>query len=456
MKRALYWVSPFAILIAAVGLRLGQKRAEVNAQASQRAARLKAAPVVEVAPARVQDIVQTFGSVGTVEAPLSVNIAAKVSGRIEYLQVHEGDRATKGQVLVRIDSSEIEADVRQQQASLAEARYRLAQAQLNQNPTNVAVSTQVSQQQAGLASARADLAQAKAELTNAQSRYKRLKGLYDQGFVSAQEVDDAGTVQSAQEAAVEAAAAKVTQAEAALQYAEANTAQRPAYERSLAALRAAVAATEAAVSNAQAQRANTVLTAPLDGWVTGRYLDPGAMATPGQPILAVQYMREVWVRVPVPEEVSAQMRLGAPAQVTLDALPGRAFTGHITQINPSADPQSRQFAVRVALDNAGNLLRPGTFAHVTIETERVRDAVVVPREAVERGEGGASVVVVDQNSTARHRPVTLGASDTNAIAVTEGLTPGEKVVTLCAFPLKDGQQVSLGGERRGGAKGRGR
>jgi RND family efflux transporter MFP subunit len=160
--------------------------------------------------------------------------------------------------------------------------------------------------------------------------------------------------------------------------------------------------------------------------------------------------------VPVPEEVSAKVHLGASAQVTLDALPGRAFAGHITQINPSADPESRQFAVRVTLDNADNLIRPGTFAHVAIETERVRDAVVVPREAVQRGEGGASVVVVDGSDTARHRPVTLGASDANGIAVTEGLTPGEKVVTLCTFPLKDGQQVSLGGERKGGAKGRGR
>ncbi len=454
MKRALYAILPLAILLAAVGLRLGQKRSEVSAQTKQRAARMKAPPVVAVAPVRVQDIVQSFDSVGTVEAPLSVNIAAKASGRIEYLQVHEGDRVTKGQVLVRTDASEVEANVRQEQAALAEAQYRFAQAQLTQTPTNVAVDTQISQQQAALASAKADLAQAKAALKNAQTKYKRASSLLDQGFVAAQDVDDASAAVAAQEAAVEAAQAKVTQADAALAYAHANSAQRPAYERSLEALRAGVTAAQAGLSSAQALRANTILTAPLDGYVTGRYLDPGAMATPGQPILAVQYMREVWVRVTIPEEVSASVRLGTPAQVTLDALPGRTFVGRITQVSPSADPQSRQFAVRVTLDNAGNLIRPGTFAHVAIETGRTRGAVVVPREAIQRGEGGPQLVVVDAKSVAHLRPVTLGVSGTDVIAVTEGVTPGEKVVILSAFPLKDGQQVSLGGERKG--KGRGR
>jgi len=453
MKR-LYIVIPVAILAVLIGWRLSQKRAESANQGRQRAARMGAPAAVTVALARRQDVVRRFEYVGSVQAPLSVQIAPKVTGRIDYLQVREGDRVGRGQVLVRIDPSDVEAQVQQQQAALAQARYRLAEAQLTQNPTNVSVTSQISEQEAAVASAKADVKTAQANLDNARARYTRISALYDKGFVAQQDVDDARTAQGVQQAAVEAAEAKVKQAEAGLAYARANRAQGPAYEQSLAALREEVAAARAGLMNAEAKRRDTVLTSPLDGYVTGRYLDPGAVASPGQPILIVQYMRQVWVTVSVPEEVSGRIHSGIPAEVTLDALAGRVFTGRVTQVNPSADPQSRQFSVRVTLDNPEALIKPGTFAHVVFETDRVPDAVVVPREAVQRGKDGPYVVVVDGGDVAHPRPVKLGAEDTNVIAVTGGLSPGEKVVTVSAFPLKDGQNVTLGGEKGRGRGGR--
>src|SRR5207249_2604403 len=127
------------ILGALIGWRLHVKQIQVAAQNQQRAARSKAAPVVTVAVARLKDIVPTFETVGSVEAPLNVKIASKVTGRIDFLQVREGDRVTRGQVLARIDPSEIEAQVQQQQSALAEAQYRLTQAQITQAPTDVQV-----------------------------------------------------------------------------------------------------------------------------------------------------------------------------------------------------------------------------------------------------------------------------------------------------------------------------
>jgi RND family efflux transporter MFP subunit len=494
MKRRSYLLILILVLFSLIGYRLVQKRARYEAQVAQRAARMKAPPVVSVSPARVQDVARVFDAVGSVEAPLSVKIAAKVTGRIQFLLFHEGDAIRKGQVLVRIDPTEVEANLRQQKAALAEAQYRLAQAETTQNPSNVSVATQLHQQEAALASAEADYNQAsenyraqvdsadaavsnfdasvrsaQANLANARARYNRLEELYRQGFIAAQDVDDARTAVGMQEAAVdavaaqrraaqrqaeivrrkgkadiEAARARVTQARAALEYAKANTAQKSAYQQSLAALRSAVAAAEEEVKAAEARRADTVLTAPFSGFVTGRFLDPGAVVTAGQPILAVQAMRQVWVTIPVPEEVSGTISLGIPARVTLDALPGRLFAGEVTQVNPSADPTSRQFLVRVTLDNPGNVIKPGTFAHVAIETQRVRGATVVPREAVQRGQDGSFVMVVDNSSVARRRAVTLGASGTDVIAITKGIRPGEKVVTLSAYPLKDGQTVSAG------------
>ncbi len=438
MKARLYVLVPLLVLVCLIGYRLVQKRIAINLQTQQRAARTKAAPAVSFAVARRQDISHTLDSVGSVEAPLSVRIAAKVTGRIDFLEAHEGDRVTKGQVLARIDPAQVEAQVRQAKASLAEAQYRLAQAKITQNPTNVSVATQVQQEEAAVRSAEANLA-------NATAKYNRANGLYQKGFIAAQEVDDARTAVGVQQAALE-------QARAALDYARANTAQTPAYEQSLAALEAAVAAEEAGLRNAESLRADTVLAAPFDGFVTGRYMDPGAVVTAGQPILTVQYMRQVWVTVSIPEEASGQVQLGQSAEVSLDAMPGARFIGKVTQINPSADPQSRQFSVRVTLDNPSYAIKPGTFAHVLIETGKVRDAVVVPREAVQVDKAGSYVMVIDDKDVATRRSVSLGASSSDVIAIASGLRPGEKVITLTAFPLKDGQAVSVGG--KGGQRGR--
>ena len=202
------------------------------AQNKQREARRKAVPAVAVAVARVKDIVPTFEAVGGVEAPLNVKIAAKVTGRIDFLQVREGDRVTRGQVLVRMDPSEIEAQVQQQRSALAEAQDRLTQAQITQAPTDVQVNMQVRQQAAALASAQANYHQvrqnfaaqvataeaavtdaqgrvnsanagmanaqasirsAQANLANARASTNRINDLYKQGFIAAQDVDDART-----------------------------------------------------------------------------------------------------------------------------------------------------------------------------------------------------------------------------------------------------------------------
>lgn len=520
MKRWICIVIPLIVLSLLIGWRLSEKRAEGEAQNEMRSKRMNAPLVVTLSPVVRRDVAHTFEATGTVEAPLNVKIAPKVSGRIESLELHEGDRVKRGQVLVKIDPSEVEANVQQQVASLAEAQYRLAQAQVSQNPADVAVNTQIRQQRAGVDSAKADVNQARqnyeaslaaasaglddaqakignakaavkgaeANLENAKAKYNRIMDLYKQGFIAAQEVDDAKTAMSVQESAVEiangqlnsaiaqkksadqqvnivkakgnadveSARAKMTQSKASLEYAQANTAQKSAYQQSISALRSSVAAARASLRSAQARRADTVLISPMDGYVTGRYADPGAMASPSQAVLDVQFIKQVWVTLAVPEEVSAQIHLGQPAQVRFDALPGKSFAGSVIQVNPSADTQSRQFSVRVIMSNEQGLFKPGMFARVSIETDRVKAAVVVPREAIKRDEKGPYVVTVGKGNKAKRISVETGVSDTKYIAINQGLTLGDQVVTMSAFPARDGQMlIPGGGPGRGGKHGRG-
>lgn len=510
MKRWIYIVLPFLVLGSLIGWRIVQKRQQDAGMAKMREMRMKAPILAATATATVRDIVRTFEDTGTVESPQNVKIAPKVSGRIEYLTVHEGDRVRKGQVLVRIDPSQVEALVHQQQAALAEAQYRLAQAKITQNSTDVGVTAQVRQQKAAVDSAKADLNQvtrnyeaqlaaaeasvadaanrinnakaavksAQANLDNAQTKYNRILDLYKQGFVAAQDVDDAKAAVAVQQSAlemaqgqlgsataqhdaavqqasivrtkgkadIEASRAKLEQVQASYDYAAANTSQKQAYKQSIAALQAGVDAARAALRSAQAQMADTVLKCPLDGFVTGRYMDQGAMATPGQPILSVQFVKQVWVAISVPEEISSMVHIGQPAVIKFDAIPGRTFVGNVIQFNPSADLQSRQFTARVILSNRDGLFKPGMYAHVKLEIERMKDVLCVPREAIQRDKTGASVVVVEKTNKARRVPVTTGASDDSFTVIERGIDPGDKVVTLSAFPVRDGATVISGGK----------
>lgn len=520
---------------------------------------------VELAPVVTRDILTSFEATGNVESMEDVKISPRVSGRIDMLKVREGDRVKKDQVLVKLDASDVKANVRQQEAALAEAKFRLTQAQLNQTPTDTAIATQIRQQEANLSSsvsdqtqaektrdaqleaskatlddaqakidtataavanANANLKSAQANLDNATAKYNRIYGLYKQGYVAAQDVDDAKTTVSVQQAAVdtakgqiqsataalnsamaqkrnteqqanitrakvdadlESAKAKVTQARASLDAAKANAQQSPAYQQNLAALRESVNVAQATLDSAKAKVADTVLKSPIDGVVTARAQDQGEMASPGQAILTVQSLNDIWVSIAVPDDVSTKVHLSQPATIVFDALGGKTFDGRIAQINPSADAQSRQFTVRVALDNRRRLFSPGMFGRVTMTTGEVKGTLAVPREAVQQDPDGSSFVIVAKGApkgpgkgaagvgakpagggapadggkapggagkggppllTAVKCPIEINIQDADWVGIASGVNKGDQVVTMSANPVRDGQKLRASGGRQ--------
>jgi membrane fusion protein (multidrug efflux system) len=295
----------------------------------------------------------------------------------------------------------------------------------------------VDQMQAALGEAQAVLKQMQAQLTSAE--YTR------NSFVAekAEAVHELAIVKTSGQAAIDSAKDTVKQAKATLTYARSNSAQTPAYVQNLKALEAVVVSTQGTLDSARAQLAQTVLTAPLDGYVTKRYMDPGAMATPGTPILGLQFFHQVWVTVTVPPEVSAQVHLGDPVKVTFDSLPGQTFTASVIQNNPGGDPTSRLFTVRAVMSNPQGQFKPQMFAHVFLETQRTIGALSVPREAVQQDATGSYLVVVDKTNTAHRVRVVTGTSDASDIAILQGLQPGDTVVTISPSPVKDGQKVTI-------------
>ena len=486
---------------------------------------------MELAEAGPKTIISTIETVGSAESPFRVEISPKISGRIEYLVVREGDAVKKGDVLVRIDPAEQQSLVLQQQANVAEARSRLAQAQLGQIPNSTGIESGIEQRKADLASALADFNQVQrnyealvasadadvtdseakkrsadsrvenaeaelnrqnANLKSAKSRLDRAESLYKEGFTSLQALEDARTshevqlanvevakgqlsgakndVESAKaqlkssqsqaqiarrkgQADIESAKANLAKAESALKAATANRAQNPAYTQNLAALKAGVQAAEAQLNQARTRLNDLALTAPTDGTVTRRTADPGTMASPGSPILEVQSLEWLYIVGSLPIEKAGRVGAGQETELRFDALPDQVFNGRIAQISSAADAQSRQFGIRVRLENAGHKVKPGMFGRIAIVTARVLADVTVPREAVKTTpDGKSTVTVVDKDNKAFIREVTLGASDRLVSQIVSGVSAGEKVVRLSFSPVREGQQVKppeTKGERKG-------
>lgn len=485
MKRLILPLLLLIALAASLAWRVQQVQLKATEMAQSRATMRDRAAMVTVARAVRRNLQTEIEELASIRAPLNVNVAPKVSGRIDYLCGYEGDRVRAGEVLLRLDPSELEAHVAEMRAALVATQARLSQARGGVDPQTAgtraaidqaeaevsAAAAQQTQAEAGAdahrATARHDLDQARARLENEQTRLRRQETLLAKGFVAAQDVDTARTAVAVAQAEFDSAAERVKlmaaqvqadldvarenvkRARARLRVAQANSAQDAMYTDYVASLRAAVSQARGALANAEAARAQTVVKSPIDGLVTARLMDPGAMATPGQPILTLVDIRQVWAEVSLSEEQAGKIRRGDLVRVTLDAFPGESFAGRVIQMNPAANLQSRSFTIRMQLENPAQRLKPGMFGRARFVLDRRPGILMIPREAVlESPQGETTVFVVDRDaaggpSVARKIPVRVGMRQGAWAEIRDGLSEGQWVVTMGHDRLKDGAKVKL-------------
>ncbi|GAB3341609.1 multidrug efflux RND transporter periplasmic adaptor subunit MexJ [Marilutibacter aestuarii] len=252
--------------------------------------------------------------------------------------------------------------------------------------------------------ARAQLAAAEAELSRARADQSRVAKLGEDRLVSRSAID-------AQNAAATAAQGQVTAARAELD-----------------------------VANNQA--AYTRLEAPADGVIAARQAEAGQVVAAGQAIftLAADGPREV--AFAIPEGAIEQVEPGMAVEVSLWSAPGKRWPGTIREVSPAADPASRTYAARVAVDAPPGALELGQSARVHMD-RHTGDALAVPLAAVLEVDGATSVFVVDpSDSTLEQRAVQVGRYGASRVAVTSGLAPGDWVVAAGGHLLQDGQAVS--------------
>lgn len=352
-----------------------------------------AAPLaVRVATVTEAPVTDTADAGGVVQARTTAVVAARVMAPVLAVRVVPGDRVRAGQVLVELDGRDLLANARSAEAGAAQARD-------------------------GAAGAAADERAAGAALALARATHGRIAALHAKKSATAQELDEATAALAAAEARAAGASARVQEA--------------------AAGIARAAAANEAAGATASFLR----VTAPFDGVVTEKLVEPGNLATPGLPLVRVEDTRGFRLEARVDESRAARVTAGAVVDVVLDGPAGEPLTvkGTVAEVSRAVDADARTFVVKVTLPETPGI-RSGSFGRVRIPGA-TRTALAVPAEALVTHGQVTSVFVVD-GDVARLRLVRVRGTE-----VLAGLAAGETIVIAPPPGLTDGRRVTAGGAR---------
>jgi len=344
---------------------------------------------VTVARAQVADFNETVLVTGSLVPREEILVGPEVEGlRIIEVLADEGDRVRKGQVLARLVSDTLEAQVAQNDAALARADAAIAQA-------------------------RSSIMSAEARLQEAQNAYERGKPLKNSGFLS-----DSGMDQRL--AAARTAEAALASARDGLRVAEAEKSQLQAQRREI-----------------EWRRGRTDIVAPSDGIISRRVAKIGGYAMgAGEPMFRIIAKGEIELDAEVTETRLSQIREGQP--VTVSVAGAKAVSGRVRLVSPEIDKATRLGRVRVLLGETRDL-RIGAFARGTILTRKSR-GLAVPASAVLYGGEQPSVQIVS-NGVVRVRKVRVGLAENGLVEIAEGLNEGDLVVAKAGTFLRDGDAV---------------
>lgn len=439
---------------------------------------------VDVSQAKRQDI-GTYVSLDGQIAPLQEStLSTPQSGNVVNVYVNEGQHVRAGQLLAKLDDSTLQAQLAQQQAIVQQQTATLSSSNLQAPVTAANASNTIVTAQQQLASARNNVLTTQEAYHSAEATYNADKQLIKQGYVAQTAYDQARAnyVQAQQQLA--SAREVQRQAETALLAAQSQGKNAtPIQAQAIAANRGQLAAAEAQVKLLRTQIGQTNIIAPFDGVVTQRLLDPGAFASPNQPVVRVSQIATVYVNVNIPDSDLAYVQRGTPVSFTTSSLNGRSFNANVMDVNATPTQGTLSYRARLRVPNPGDMLRGGMLVSVNVRKDFHRNAIVVPRTAVFQTENGANVFTVVEMPgpppgasgapkggakggpgaaqqgppvklmQAKVVPVQVGLqTDTEAEVRGAGIGPGTTVITTRPDALQDKSVVAIGGPAAGGSR----
>jgi RND family efflux transporter MFP subunit len=345
---------------------------------------------VQTATVSIQQWPDVYEATGTVRARTVTVLSSKLMAYVRQVAVQVGDRVQEGQLLVTLDSQDLDTKVRGAEAAEAEVMSAIPEADNG-------------------------VAYAKANLDLAQSTFKRMEELASKKSISNQEFDEASARLKSAQAAYEMARAKRTQ---------------------LDSKRAGV---QQEIRGASIMRDYTRISAPFSGLVTAKSVEPGNLAAPGAPLLTVEREGAYRLEASVDESRLPFVKTGQTVEVALESL-DRRFPAHVSEIVPAVDAASRSYIVKIDLPAMPNL-RSGMFGRAFFPMGARKVVTIPPQSLVERGQ--LQSVFAIEGGFAHSRLVTTGQRGQSAVEVLSGVSEGEKVVSPVPSGLTDGARVEV-------------
>jgi HlyD family secretion protein len=420
------------LLCAAAALAAGCTRFGRQGPASGQETEETAFPV-QVVAAGFADIVETVSVTGTIRAQREADISAQISAEVLEVRVREGDSVRQGQVLITLDSTHAASQADQARAGVeaARARYEAAQKRLE-------IIEQGARQEE-ISIARSQLERAESALRTAEADLHRLRGLFEQGAISKQQLDGAQMAYDSARTARDSArdALELTQKGARPEEIEAARKEVEASDAALTQARGALAA-------AAEMLTYTTIRSPIAGVVYSRHIEPGEIAAPGGtlPLLQLADPSSIYYEARVSERKAHQVTPGQRVDVTLQANGERVLAGRVERLVPVADPGSRDFLVRISLPDSAEVTSPGVFARGAVVVTERPQALVIPKDALGDREG-RDIVFVVRDGRAQLREVQVGLTDRARAEITSGLASGDQVVLIGMEGLQDGDPVQV-------------
>jgi HlyD family secretion protein len=389
-------------------------------------AKLKAVEVVRVFRATTSAGEAILAASGHVSARAKVEVGSSASGVVEFI-LDQGEFVEKGQIIARLDDSELQAQMLQAKASLSAVQIKLNE-------------LEAGSRQQEIAQAKAGVTQVEARLKNAKMSLQRTRELYKAGLVSRQALDEAQTQSD------------VVQAE--------HTAAAEQYE--LVHLGPRIEQIEQARSQVQLAQANVqyyatlldkkVVRAPINGIVLERFVNRGEMVSIGfagqdfgsAALLTIADPKDLQVELDISEKDISKVALHQPASIILDAYPGQMYRGELVEFSPKANREKGTIQIKVKVGDPDSRWRPEMTAQVNFlqpqQPQHEGSAILIPKAAlVSRGED--SFVYLVKDSRISVQAVKAARIVDNTVEIVRGLEDGDTVIVSGQDHLTDGEQV---------------
>jgi multidrug efflux pump subunit AcrA (membrane-fusion protein) len=384
---------------------------------------------ISTAVAKEQQVPLYIEATGSFVAEESSDLAPLTSGRVIATPVDIGDYVRKGAVIARLDDRDAALRLEQAKAAVeqADAAYRQAQAKIGFGGGSFEAEDVPEVQ-----SAKAAYELALADVKMAEADARRYQNLVKTGDIS----------QSAYERQLtQAETARARANTAAKQYETALNNARQNYQ-GIASAEAMLAAANAQLAQAQKAVDDTVILAPLSGYITERPIAVGEYVMPSSKIVNIVRAHPIRLRLQIPAVDAAGIVTGLKVLAQVESYVTREFEGRLTALNPSIDPNSRSLMAEAKFDNPQMELRPGMFAIARVILPDNEQAVMVPKEAVLVDPNLESIeAFVIEEGTARIRIVRIRETESDTVRILSGVSAGETVATSELRQLYDGAMI---------------